>query len=71
MYRAYGAEAGNTMAAQHDIETGDVRLAPQIQLNIGQELRAVYADVVDQRVPEQLQNLLRRLDHRYDVTAKG
>ena len=55
------------MAAQHDIETGDARLAPQIQLNIGQQLRAVYADVVDQRVPEQLQKLLRRLDHRDDV----
>jgi hypothetical protein len=61
----------NTMAAQHDIETGDARLAPQIQLNIGQQLRRVYADVVDQRVPEQLQNLLRRLDHRDDATAKG
>jgi Anti-sigma factor NepR len=58
------------MAAQHHIEKGDVRLAPQIQSNIGQELRVVYMDVVDQRVPEHLQKLLERLDDQDDVIAK-
>lgn len=34
----------------------------EIQAKIGQQLRAVYNDVVDQGVPERFANLLRRLD---------
>ena len=34
----------------------------EIQAKIGQQLRAVYNDVVDQGVPERFADLLRRLD---------
>jgi hypothetical protein len=68
---ATARKLANAMAAQQDIEKGDVRLAPQIQSNIGQELRVVYMDVIDQHVPEHLQKLLERLDDHDDVTAKG
>ncbi len=34
----------------------------EIQAKIGQQLRAVYNDVVDQGVPDRFADLLRRLD---------
>lgn len=37
-------------------------LSPDIQNKIGQQLRAMYANVVNEGVPERLAELIRRLD---------
>jgi anti-sigma factor NepR-like protein len=38
------------------------RLGPEIQSRIGQQLRAMYDDVVKQGVPDRFADLLRKLD---------
>jgi hypothetical protein len=38
------------------------RLGRDAQVKIGQQLRAIYADVVDQGVPDRFVELIRRLD---------
>jgi Anti-sigma factor NepR len=38
------------------------RLGHDVQVKIGQQLRAIYADVVDQGVPDRFAELIRRLD---------
>lgn len=44
-----------------DQKTGKI-LNREIQAKIGQQLRAVYNNVVDQGVPDRFADLLRRLD---------
>jgi anti-sigma factor NepR-like protein len=44
------------------------RLGPEIQHRIGQQLRAMYDDVVQQGVPDRFADLLRQLD---DSASKG
>jgi hypothetical protein len=44
------------------VEKGDARLTRDIQIKIGQQLRAMYADVVDQGVPDRFVELLEQLD---------
>jgi hypothetical protein len=39
----------------------DVRLGREVQARIGQQLRAMYNDVVNQGVPDHLTDLVRRL----------
>ena len=39
-----------------------VRLGPDIKARIGQQLRAMYSDVVNQGVPDRFSEILRRLD---------
>jgi hypothetical protein len=39
-----------------------VRLESDIKARIGQQLRAMYSDVVSQGVPDRLSEILRRLD---------
>lgn len=50
----------------HVTATGSVRSGPtlnrDIQTKIGQQLRAVYDDIVDQGVPDRFIELLRDLD---------
>jgi hypothetical protein len=41
---------------------GTARLGHDVQVKIGQQLRAIYADVVDQGVPDRFVDLIRRLD---------
>jgi len=48
---------------------GAARLGHDIQAKIGQQLRAVYADIVDQGVPERFVELLRRLDEGQQSTG--
>jgi hypothetical protein len=48
---------------------GTARLGHDIQAKIGQQLRAVYADVVDQGVPERFVELLQRLDEARKKTG--
>lgn len=43
----------------------------EIQAKIGQQLRAVYNDVVDQGVPDRFADLLRRLDDGMKVPEFG
>jgi carbon monoxide dehydrogenase subunit G len=50
------------MDVQSEPEKGEARLTREIQIKIGQQLRAMYADVVDQGVPERFVELLRQLD---------
>jgi Anti-sigma factor NepR len=40
----------------------DAKLGRDIQSKIGQQLRAMYDDVVNQGVPDRFSELLRRLD---------
>ena len=40
------------------------RLSADIQYKLGQQLRAMYTDVVNEGVPDQLAELIQRLDKR-------
>jgi Anti-sigma factor NepR len=42
------------------------KLGPDIKAKIGQQLRAMYSDVVNQGVPDRLSEILRRLDQAGD-----
>ena len=48
----------------------DATLGREIQSKIGEQLRAVYDDVVSQGVPDRFADLLRRLDERDDGDRK-
>ncbi|MFZ3311596.1 MAG: NepR family anti-sigma factor [Xanthobacteraceae bacterium] len=39
----------------------EARLGREVQARIGQQLRAIYTDVVNQGVPDHLADLVRRL----------
>jgi hypothetical protein len=47
----------------------EVRLGREVQARIGQQLRAMYDDVVRQGVPPHIADLLRRLSEQDDGTA--
>jgi hypothetical protein len=49
------------MEADLKTHKNTARLGQDVQAKIGQQLRAMYADVVDQGVPERFVELLRRL----------
>jgi hypothetical protein len=51
-----------SMDIQREPEKGEARLTREIQIKIGQQLRAMYAHVVDQGVPERFVELLRQLE---------
>jgi hypothetical protein len=44
-----------------------VKLGPDIKAKIGQQLRAMYSDVVNQGVPDRFSEILRRLDQADEV----
>ncbi len=44
----------------------EVRLGREIQVRIGQQLRAMYDDVVNQGVPDHITDLVRRLSEQDD-----
>ena len=46
------------------------RLGPEIQSRIGQQLRAMYDDVVKQGVPDRFADLLRKLDESDDKVSR-
>jgi hypothetical protein len=54
---------GNTdsMAGPVTSHKPDARLGREVQARIGQQLRAMYDDVVNQGVPPQIADLVRRL----------
>jgi hypothetical protein len=41
-----------------------VKLGPDVKAKIGQQLRAMYNDVVNQGVPDRFAEILRRLDEK-------
>ena len=47
----------------------EVRLGREVQARIGQQLRAMYDDVVSQGVPPHIADLLRRLSDQDDGAA--
>ena len=48
-----------------------VSLGPDIKAKIGQQLRAMYSDVVNQGVPDRFSEILRRLDQVSRRTSDG
>ena len=47
----------------------EVRLGREVQARIGQQLRALYDDVVKEGVPQNISDLVRRLSEQEDPTA--
>jgi hypothetical protein len=47
----------------------EVRLGREVQARIGQQLRALYDDVVKEGVPQHIDDLVRRLSEQEDPTA--
>lgn len=58
-----------------DVQPSSVRTSPalnrDIQTKIGQQLRAIYDDVVDQGVPDRFVELLRNLDREKGKGDRG
>ena len=62
-------ESQDQMARPATIPHKEARLGREVQARIGQQLRAMYNDVVNQGVPPHLADLVRRLsenDHDQD-----
>ena len=47
----------------------EVRLGREVQARIGQQLRAIYDDVVKEGVPDHISDLVRRLSEQEDGGA--
>jgi hypothetical protein len=47
-----------------EADTNPKKLGSEIKAKIGQQLRAMYADVVDQGVPDRFTEILRKLDEK-------
>jgi hypothetical protein len=54
-------ETHDPMGRQNTPHKPDVRLGREVQARIGQQLRALYDDVVNQGVPPHIADLVRRL----------
>jgi hypothetical protein len=57
------------MGRQTTPRKSEVRLGREVQARIGQQLRAMYDDVVSQGVPPHIANLVRRLSDQDDGAA--
>ena len=51
--------------------TGSARLGRDVQQKIGQQLRAMYDDVVKEGVPDKFRDMLRQLDGSDDSSNEG
>ncbi len=47
-----------------------VKLAPDIRVRVGQQLRVMYGDVMDEGVPDRCTEILKRLDDLKDGTRE-
>lgn len=64
------AKAGSKMQL-HDVSSPKhAALSRQIQDRIGQQLRAMYNDVVSQGIPDRFTELLKQIDQRTDASQK-
>jgi Anti-sigma factor NepR len=59
-------EGPDTMGRPATHRKSEVRLGKEIQARIGQQLRAMYDDVVEQGVPQHIDELVRRLSEQDD-----
>ena len=57
------------MGRQPTPRKSEVRLGREVQARIGQQLRAMYDDVVSQGVPPHIADLVRRLSDQDDGAA--
>jgi hypothetical protein len=57
-------ESQDSMATPTTLHKPEARLGREVQARIGQQLRAVYNDVVSQGVPPHLEELVRRLSNQ-------
>jgi hypothetical protein len=57
-------EALDSMGRPVNSHKPDVRLGREVQARIGQQLRAMYDDFVNQGVPEQITDLVRKLSEQ-------
>ena len=64
-----GTEGPDAMGRPATQRKGEVRLGREVQARIGQQLRAMYDDVVNQGVPQHITDLVRRLSEQDDGTA--
>jgi hypothetical protein len=62
-------EAWDTMGRPVTQRKTEVRLGREVQARIGQQLRAMYDDVVKEGVPQRITDLVRRLSEQDDGTA--
>jgi hypothetical protein len=51
--------------------SGSARLGRDVQQKIGQQLRAMYDDVVKEGVPDRFDELLRKLDNSQGGSSEG
>ena len=63
------AETQDDMGKPANHRKGEVRLGREVQARIGQQLRAMYDDVVRQGVPSNIADLVQRLSEQDDGTA--
>jgi hypothetical protein len=63
------AEARDQMGRPATQRKSEVRLGREVQARIGQQLRAMYDDVVSQGVPQNIADLVRRLSDQDDRVA--
>ena len=54
-------EGQDPMSRTNTLQKPEARLGREVQARIGQQLRAMYNDVVNQGVPSHLADLVRRL----------
>jgi hypothetical protein len=57
-------ESQDAMGTQANVTKPHVRLGREVQAKIGQQLRAMYDEVVDQGVPSHIADLVRRLSEQ-------
>jgi hypothetical protein len=62
-------ETREDMGRQTTPRKSEVRLGREVQARIGQQLRAMYDDVVSQGVPPHIADLVRRLSDQDDGAA--
>ena len=63
------AEARDEMGKPTTHRRSEVRLGREVQARIGQQLRAMYDDVVGQGVPPHIAELVQRLSEQDDGAA--
>jgi hypothetical protein len=59
------------MREMRDLAAGPaVRLGHDIKVRVGQQLRVIYGDIMDQGVPDRCAELIKRLDDLKDATRE-
>lgn len=60
----------NPMRTQMNQKKNEVRLGRDAQIRIGQQLRALYDDVVNEGVPDHIADLVRKLSEQDDEGSR-